>query len=161
MDSLAISVCMQNDAPSQYINMPFESVVEFNGKAVFFGSTGIFEESGDDDNGTDIDAWIDTPLHDFGNREQKSIEAFSIGYESDGDLQLILYGDEDEVNARTFVLEPTKEGQVQQDFMKTLKKYRFGKARYWKTRVINRDGSDFSVDYLALAPVKYKRRARN
>jgi len=160
MESLVIAMNMQNNAPSQYVDFPFESVVEFNGKTVLFGSTGIFEEGGDSDNGTDITAWVDTPLHDFGAREQKSIEAFSVGYECDGALVFTLYGDEDDNTTRSFVMEPVKDGQVQQDFMKTLKKYRWGKARYWKARLANRDGSDFSIDYIALAPVKYKRRSK-
>lgn len=159
-DSLTIAINMQNSAPSQYLNMPFNSVVEFNGKTIFFGATGIFEEGGDSDDGADIDAWFDTPNHDFGERSQKSIEAFNLGHESEGEMVLTLYGDEDENTARTFVIEPVKEtSQVQQDYMKTLKKYKFGKARYWKTRLANRDGGDFSVDYLALAPVIYKRQS--
>jgi hypothetical protein len=159
MDSLTISMNMQNNAPSQYINMPFDSVVEFNGKTLFFGPTGIFEEGGDLDNTTEIDAWFDTPNHDFGAREQKKIEAFGIGYETDGEMALTLFGDEDEDTAREFVLEPVKDTQVQQDFMMTLRRYRFERARYWKVRVANRDGSDFSADYLALAPIRLKRRA--
>ena len=160
MDSLTISMNMQNNAPSQYVNMPFHSVVEFNGKTVFFGDSGIFEEGGDTDNGEDISAWVDSPNHDFNDRAQKSIEAFGVGYETDGELEFTLYGDENVTTARTFVLEPVKDGLVQQDYMKTLKKYKFGKARYWKARVANRDGSDFSLDSISLAPVIYKRRSR-
>lgn len=159
-DSLAIALNITNNSPGQYLNMPFTSVVSFNGETLFFGPTGIFEEGGDDDNGTDIDAWIDTPNHDFGRREQKSVEAFDVGYEAAGDLTLTLHGDEDTTYARTFTLEPVRPGQVQQDGMKTLKKYRYGRKRYWKVRVANVDGCDFSLDFLALAVVVYKRGAK-
>ncbi len=159
-DSLTIALNVTNKAPSQYLDMPFDSVVEFNGKTIFFGDSGVFEEGGDTDDGVAIDAWIDTPNHDFGRREQKSIEAFDVGYESDRDLVLTLYGAEDTTNARSFNLEPVRSGQVQQDGMQTLKKYKYGKARYWKVRVANVDGCDFSIDYLALAVVVYKRRSR-
>jgi len=158
-DSLTMALNVMNNAPSQYLYIPFESVATFNGKLLFFGPTGVFEEGGDTDDGTDISAWIDTPLHDFGNRQQKSIEAFDIGYESDGEMEITLYGDENDDRARSFILDTVRPGQVQQDGMQTLKKYRYGKARYWKVRVANVDGSDFSLDYLALAVVKYKRRA--
>lgn len=159
-DSLVISTNMFNVAPSQYINTPFSSVVRFNGKTVFFGPSGIYEEGGDTDNGTYISAWVDTPNHDLGSRDQKSVEAFSLGCESDGEMEVTLYGDEDEEKARTFVVVLAKDTpHAQQDFIKTLRKYRYGKARYWKVRLANRDGSDFSLDYLALAMIRYKRRA--
>ena len=158
--TIAFNVNAEVKAPSQYINMPFESVVEFNGKTLFLGDSGIFEEGGGTDNDTDIDAWIDTPNHDFGKREQKSIEAFDVGYETAGDLFITLFGDEHVANARTYTLEQVKSGQVQQDEMQTLKKYKYGKARYWKVRLGNIDGCDFSIDYLALAPVFLKRRSR-
>ncbi len=159
-DSLTIAMNMQNNAPSQYVNMPFDSVAEFNGKTVFFGPGGVYEEGGSDDAGTDISAWIDTPVHDFGSRNQKRVEAFDLGFETDGELVVTLTGDEDSATARQFVVEPVKDGQVQQDHRQTLKRYKFEKARYWKVRVANRDGSDFSIDHLALALVTLERRAR-
>jgi hypothetical protein len=155
-----IALNLMRKAPSQYIDQSFDSVVEFNGQTVYFGPAGIFEESGDTDNGSEITSWVDTPTHDFGNREQKSIEAFDVGYESAGELDVVLYADEDEDNAREFVLSPAKFGQVQQDGMQTLRKHRHGKARYWKVRITNRGGCDFSLDHLSLAPVFLKRRGR-
>jgi hypothetical protein len=160
-DRLTIAMNTNNKAPSQYLSIPFDSAVELNGKLVWFGETGVFEEGGATDNDEEILAWVDTPIHDFGRREQKSIEAFDVGYESSGSLALTLYGDEDVINARSFTLMQSKTGQVQQDGTQTLKKYRYGKARYWKVRIANVDGCDFSVDYLALAPVVLKRRPRN
>jgi hypothetical protein len=159
-DNLTIALNTLLKAPSQYINMPFDSVVEFNGKAVFFGESGVFEECGQDDDGTSISAWIDTPLHDFGRPDQKSIEAFDLGYESSGNLTVTLYAAEDDVHARTFTVTPRRPDQVQQDETRTLKKYKYGKSRYWGVRIANVNGCDFSLDYFALAPVFYKRRSR-
>jgi len=159
-DSLTIALNVNNNAPSQYINMPFNSVVGFDGKAVFFGPDGVYKEGGDDDAGTEIDAWIDTPNHDFGNRDQKSIEAYDVGLEACGDMEITLYGAENEDTARTFTLGLVRDGLVQQDHMSTLKKYRYGKARYWKVRIANTRGCDFSIDALSLAVVRYKRRSR-
>lgn len=159
-DRFTIALNLANKAPSQYLDAPFDSVAEFNGKLVFFGASGIFEEGGQTDNGVAISAWFDSPLHDFGRREQKYIEAYDIGYESSGSLTMTLYADEDATNARSFTLAPVKPGQVQQDMMKTLTKYRYGKGRYHKVRVANVAGGDFSVDYIALAPVFLKRRSR-
>ena len=158
-DRLTVVVNLLNKAPSQYFGVSFNSVVEFNGKLVYFGDSGVFEEGGDTDDGTAISAWFNTPLHDFGRREQKSIEAFGLGYESSGDLSLTLYGAENDTHARTFTLEPIRSGQMQQDHMQTLKKYKYGKSRYWMVQVKNVEGSDFSVDSVGLAPVVYKRRS--
>jgi len=158
-DSLTIALNVNNKAPSQYFDMPFNSVVEFNGKTVFFGESGVFEEGGQTDDGEDISAWVVFPNHDFGRREQKSIEAFGIGYETSGNLSLTLYGAENDAHARTFTLEPVRDDQVQQDYMQTLKKYKYGKARYWTVKIANVAGCDFSIDYMALAPVVLKRRS--
>ena len=157
-DRLTIAMNTMNKAPSQYTNMPFDSVVEFNGKLVMFGDTGIFEEGGTTDAGTAISWWLDTPTHDFESREQKTIEAYDIGYEPVGNVTVTLTGDEDTTHARAYTLAPTKTGQVQQDMFKTLKKYLYGKARYWKVRVAGT--GNFSLDFLALAPVFLKRKAR-
>ncbi len=158
-DRLTIALNLLNKAPSQYFDIPFNSVVEFNGKLVYFGDTGVFEEGGDTDAGEEIVAWFNTPNHDFGRREQKGIEAFGIAYESSGNLSLTLYGAEHPTHFRTFTLESPRTGMVQQDYSKTLKKYRYGKSRYWMVKVGNVDGCDFSVDSLSLAPVVYKRRS--
>jgi len=157
-DNLTIAFNTLGKAPSQYTNMPFDSIVEFNGKLVMFGDSGIFEEGGLTDNGTAVSWWLDTPTHDFESREQKTIEAYDIGYESSSDVTVTLTGDEDTAHARVYTLAPVKTGQVQQDMMKTLKKYAYGKARYWKVRVAGT--GDFSLDFLALAPVFLKRKAR-
>jgi len=159
-DSLTICMNTTGKAPSQYINVPFASVATFDGDLLYFGPTGIFVEGGATDAGTAISAWVDLPLHDFGKRSQKSIEAFDIGYEASGTLSLTLTGDEVAASARTFPLAPVKTGQVQQDHIQTLKKHLYGKARYWGVRVANTAGCDFSLDYLALAPVFYERKPR-
>ena len=157
-DNLTIAMNTLGKFPSQYTNMPFDSVVEFNGKLVMFGDSGIFEEGGLTDNGTAVSWWLDTPTHDFESREQKTVEAYDIGYESSSNVTVTLTGDEKTAYARSYTLAPTKTGQVQQDMMKTLKKYAYGKARYWKVRVAGT--GDFSLDFLALAPVFLKRKAR-
>ena len=158
-DRLTIALNIGARAASQYLNYPFDSVVEFQGKAVFFGEGGIFEEGGGTQHGEDIQAWVELPLHDFERREQKSIEAVDLGYEAEDTLVMTITPDEQAVHARQIEFAPTKPGQVQQDGMVTLKKVANGKARYWGVRVENTDGGDFSIDYVALAPVVLKRRS--
>jgi hypothetical protein len=158
-DSLTLALRLENFAASQYVGYPFNSVVEFNGKAVFFGDDGIFEEGGGTLDGTDIASWVDFPLHDFGKREQKSIEALDLGFEAAADLIVTLTPDEKTDYARVVPMSPVKSGSGQQDGMQTLRKVANGKARYWGVRIANTEGSDFSIDYLALAPVVLNRRA--
>jgi hypothetical protein len=159
-DRFTIALNLNSLAPSQYLEMQFDSVVEFNDKLVCFGPTGVFEEGGQTDDGAAILAWIDTPLHDFGDYRQKRIEAYDIGYESAGSITVTLYSDEDTAHAREFTLSPVKSGQAQQGVTKTLAKSAYGKGRYHKVRVANVAGCDFSLDYLALAPVFLQRRSR-
>ena len=156
-DRFTIVLNLTSIAPSQYIEQPFNSAVEFNGKLVFFGESGIFEEGGQTDDGTAISAWIDTPLHDFGDYRQKELLAYDIGYEASGDIVVTLYVDEDEGTARSFIHRSVKTGGVQQGGVQTLTRYLHGRGRYWKVRIANYNGSDFSVDYLALAPVLLSR----
>ena len=158
-DRLTLSMRTENKAVSQYVDYPFDAVVSFNGKAVFFGATGIFEEGGGTLDGVDIDAWFNLPLHDFEKREQKSIEAVDIGFESATEVVLTLTPDEQAVHAREVTFTPVKAGGGQQDGMQTLRKVANGKARYWGVRVANTEGSDFSADYIAIAPVVLKRRS--
>lgn len=159
-DTLTIAMNLKEQAPSQYVGYPFDSVVSFKGKLVFFGESGVFEEGGGLLNATPISAWIDLPLHDFGAREQKSIEAVDVGYEAPAGVTVTLTPDEETAYAREITLPPVKAGSVQQDSMVTLRKVAHGKARYWGVRVANIAGGDFSLDFLALAPVVLKRRSR-
>ena len=154
-----IALRLPNRAASQYSGYDFNSLVEFQGNLVFFGDAGIFEEGGGTLAGTDIDAHIDLPLHDFGKREQKSIEAVGLGYETGGSLLMTITPDEVVAHARAITFAPTKAGQVQQDDLITLRKVANGRGRYWGVRIANIDGCDFSIDYVGLAPVVLKRRS--
>lgn len=159
-DKLTIALNLAENAASQYIGYPFDSVVQFQGKLVFFGETGVFEEGGGLLGAAAISAWVDLPLHDFGSQAQKSIEAVDIGYEASGTLTMTITPDQVVANARAITLAPVKAGQVQQDGMITLTRVANGKARYWGVRVANTAGCDFSLDYIALAPVFLKRRSQ-
>ena len=154
-----IALRLPNRAASQYSGYDFNSVVEFQGNLVFFGDTGIFEEGGGTLAGVDIDAHIDLPLHDFGKREQKSIEAVGLGYEAEDAMTVTITPDETVAHARAITFPPTKSGQVQQDDLVTLRKVANGKGRYWGVRIANTNGCDFSIDYVGLAPVVLKRRS--
>jgi hypothetical protein len=151
-------MCLDNTAPSQYLNHPFTSVVNFNGKLVFLGETGVFEQGGQLDVATPIDAYFDTPLIDFGAREEKSLEAIDVGYETYGTMELRLIAGEESASTRIVTLPKIDRNSNQQGHSQTLRKAANSKARYHQVRVSNVDGCDFSLDYLALAPVFYKRR---
>ena len=107
--SQTIALRLPNRATSQYLGYDFDSLVEFQGKLVFFGDDGIFEEGGGTLDGADIDAHFDLPLHDFGKREQKSIEAAGLGYETEGSLLMTITPDEVVAHAREITFTPTKD----------------------------------------------------
>lgn len=156
-ETLTIALRLENKAPTQYTNFPFNSIVEFGGTPIVFGDTGIFTLEGATDNGTEIDAYFDLPLHDFSTRRQKLMAAVDVGFETSDDLTVTITPDEKSAYSRAVTISPPLSGQVQQDGYRTLPKVANGRGRYWGVRVANTNGCDFSVDYLALAPVFLKR----
>ena len=70
-------------AVTEYRNVPFDSFAQFNGRAYAAGENGLFELTGETDNGAPVDAWVRTFLSDFGTRKMKRVTDVWVGTESD------------------------------------------------------------------------------
>ena len=139
---LAICTELSIFAFSKYGNYSFNSMCKFGD--VYLGCTdsAIYSLSSDGDAGSDIDAYFDSKLTDFEITNQKRIRKGYIGGESKGKLVLTtIDGDGTE---REFSVDPWKEGSEQVGIRVAVD--RDGKARYWKLRIANVDGCDFSID---------------
>jgi hypothetical protein len=77
-------------AVSWYDNFDFESIAQVNGVTFAVGPGGIYELTGDSDNGDTIDASLRSGFMDFGTQQQKRIEAFYFGYTSPGVLRTLV-----------------------------------------------------------------------
>lgn len=80
----------ESAAVSWYDNFDFESIAQVNGVSFATGPGGIYELTGDDDDGDQIDASLRSGFMDFGTQQQKHVDSFYFGYTSDGILRALL-----------------------------------------------------------------------
>lgn len=85
-----------NFAPSEYDNFAFNSMCKFNGKVLCASANGIVEFVGDDDKGTDIDAYFQLPSCDYSTHKQKNFRKVFVEGESGGDLIVTAIADDAE-----------------------------------------------------------------
>jgi len=71
---------------TRYENYPFESLANIGGYYVGVSDAGIFELSGDSDDGEPISARIDFGLKRFGSDRLKRLEQIYLGIKSDGQM---------------------------------------------------------------------------
>jgi hypothetical protein len=154
-DFLGLCLALERLAASQYQNYNFNSMCKFGDVYLGASDDGIFElDSGDTDDGTEIEAFFETVTSDFGIEHQKRFRRAYFGYETDGQLTLIIKDDDE--NERIFNVTPIHANQQQHTSVVPLP--RNAKGRYWVLRVENVRGSDFSVDSIRLIPVVLNRK---
>ena len=150
------SLNTDNFEVTNYSNYNFDQVMDFNGVPYGVKSDGIYELTGDDDDGTDIDAEFLLGFTDFGEYMLKRMDQLYIGYKSDGCVYLLLDIENDE-NQRSYFL---KRGGV--DSITGLRNARVTpgrglKSTYWQLGVRNYQGSDFEIDRIGALTSKLSR----
>ena len=143
---------------SEYENFPFNSLVSANGRYFGVAADGLYELTGDTDEGSDIAASFRTGLTDLGTHSLKNIKAAYIGYTADDKLVL--------------KVSTTAKGQkeewwyeLKQSDAASLRDGRFRvwqglRAKYWQFEVANTNGADFEVDDLQFMYQILSRRIR-
>lgn len=123
----------------------------------FFGSdeTGIYELTGDDDAGTEIDSFFELIVSDFGTSAMKRIRSIYVGGEADGGLTLTLKDNEN--NSRTYTLN-LDTGSLQSSGKVAIG--RDGIGRYYQVRIDNVGGAYFAIDDIELLAVILGRKPR-
>lgn len=141
----------ENEAISTYSNFSFNSI-SGNTAAT---DTGIYELTGVDDSGVEIDADIKTGLMDFGSNQHKQVPYAYIGHSSNGTIifktVVTLYGNKKE---RWYEMKLTKDATD----TTRIKLGRGVKSKYWQFELINVAGADFDVESIDLLPLELKRR---
>ena len=146
----------QTSAMSQYNNYAFNAFASFNNTT--FGSFGnnIYELTGPDDAGTQIDALLRTGMTDFGDSRYKRIHGAYMGYTSDGTVVLRVTttdsGDKKTYWYRSIAQTANSSRELRIPVGKGLQ------SRYWQFELINETGADFEIDVLELVPVMLDRR---
>jgi len=150
---ISVVMDLEGKALSQYVDFDFNSMCEFNGMYLGAGENGISVLGGDDDNGADIDAFIETPMTDLGDSNQKRLRMAYVGYESTDELELAVAMDEvlNDRSWRTYTLKPNKRGLSQEGGRRSIG--RDGRGRYFTVRIKNVEGCDFTLNTLEFVPV--------
>jgi len=155
MSKSTLSVNLSNLSIVQWCNYDFNSFCQIGGK--FFGSdeTGIYEQTGNDDAGTEIDAFLELIVSDFGISNMKRIRSIYVGGESEGGLTLTLKDNEN--NSRIYTLN-LDTGNKQSSAKIAVD--RAGIGRYWSLRIDNVGGVYFAIDDIEVLAVILGRKPR-
>jgi hypothetical protein len=149
MNYLTLAVNLKNLATSQYVNYDFNSFATISGVAIGFSQDGIFElDNTKTDAGTAIDAFAELVNSDWGIPNLKRCRRIHVGYEAEGGINLILTTDEgyeESYSLKPVLAEEQQGGSV-------ICARRSQKGRYWKVKVENIKGGDFSLDSITVDP---------
>ena len=142
----------RNNALTEYTNFPFNSFARFNGEYLAAGSGGIIALTGDDDDGTDIDARVRLATTDLGMAELKRVEEAFLSYRSEGRLVLRLVIDGGQTYE--YPLEPTGQTGI---YQARVKLGRGLKLNYICLEILNFEGADFDLDAIRMKPIVLSR----
>lgn len=134
---------LKNNAPTQYSNFDFTSMCLFNGVPIGAGPNGLFRLCcGDDDNGTDIDAYFIPVVTDFGVLERKTMRYAYLSGHCDGSVTVRAEGNGAGVSGpHECAFLGTEERQQQR-----VQLGRGLKASFFEVKIANASGSRFKID---------------
>lgn len=142
---------------TQYDNFDFNSFAAFNNTSYAAKSDGIYELTGDTDQGADIIAEIRTGQLKIGNGKETRVPSAYLGMKTDGSMVMkTVTDDPNGMKTENWYAVETRVA----DAMRTTR-VKFGrglKSVYWQFALSNVDGSDFELASLELLPVILDRR---
>ena len=139
----AYGINIRNNAMTDYSNYPFEFVVRFQGKNYGFNSSGAYLLEGGDDNGTNIDAYLEVPENNFGIHNEKRVNSVYVGSNTPGKLVVTAIADNDKTaNVATAFTGRNRRAKMPKGL----------KGVYWGFRVSNTNGNRMDVDSLQILP---------
>lgn len=126
-------------ANSRYQNFDMNSLTKWGDKYVGATSEGLFELSGDTDDGVPIEASITTANTDFGTVMRKRMPYVYFGLKASDAMRIKVYTDDGDENEYEMPLSDILRNQ-----RTTLG--RGLNSRYWQFMVRNTNGGDFTID---------------
>lgn len=148
-----------NKAPSKYTNFPYESLAWWQQRSFMAGDGGIFEQTGDEDDGDPILAYVRTAFSDFGTGKMKRVPDLFFGFKGDGRLVLkaVSTNDNGEKVENWYLsnYDPRTGDAIREG------RFELGRgieSRYWQFEIHNKAGEDLELSELALRPVILSRR---
>lgn len=141
-----------NKAASSYTNFPFNSLAHFDGRYFAMADDGLYELTGDTDNGTPIAATLRTGLMNFGSQAYKRLPAVYFGAKTDGTFLFSVI-----VTSKTGTKQQYQYTMAQKTAA-AVREHRLEpgkglKSVYWQFELETVDGADLMLDTLAMAPM--------
>lgn len=148
---------LNEGAPSEYRNYPFNGFAAFNGRYYGTADDGLYLLEGNDDDGDPIQASIKTALMDFGTGVLKRIPDVYVAFVGSDKLLLkvVTTGQRGE-QQETIYTSSVPAGTALHNG-----RIRIGqglKSRYWQFELSNVDGAEFEIDEMAWRPMTLDRR---
>jgi hypothetical protein len=143
----------------EYQNFPFNSFALFNGKYYGASEDGIFELTGSDDNGTEIEAYVRAALNTLGTNRFKRMPSMYLGYTSSGTMVLKVVTVANGAKVEDWYTLREKPADVMRDAR--IKVGKGLKSVYWAWELHNKDGADFALDIVELMPLALDRRIKD
>lgn len=147
----AWAINYETNALYRYYRFPANAMCRFKGKTYVSNFAGIYEVTGDSDNGQKINSQITLPKSNFGDARNKRIPEVYLGVRSTGKMQLKVVANSDA--ARYYAL------NTGTDYVRG-SRATIGKgleANYWQLAVANIDGAPFALDSMEFSPLVLKR----
>lgn len=152
MSTITLLLNTHNFAASQFFNHAANSAAFFNGKLLFARSTGVYESTGDNDGYTTVDeeevsipisAWAVLPVTDLEYNGRKTPRSLLVDGYIDGQLQFSITGEKQVTQDY-----PTEEMLSYDGTKVALRSDQ--RSRFFKLKVANVDGADFSIKNIDL-----------
>lgn len=136
---------------SQYDNYGYASFYSYGGKNYGVAEDGIYELTGNTDNGVDIDALVDFGRTDLGSMYKKRVTSAYVDVGSDGKMELVIEtdGQTSEFEANSFSAAVSRH---RINMGSTLSGY------YWNPVLTNNNGYDFDLAIIMLEIMQLNRR---
>lgn len=140
-------------ALAEYQNFPFNSLAVFQDRVFAAGDAGLVELTGNDDRGTDINAYFRLGFLDENTVEKKRLPEVLFALRAHGSLRLRVWTDDD--TSYEYVIPYFGRDTLQQIRRKVGKGLT---SRYFRIEVGNEDGAYFEIDSLELPFTRLTRR---
>lgn len=148
----------KSSAFSEYDNFPFDSVIEVSGTYYAVADDGLYEITGDNDQGEQIDAFIKTGLLDMGSHFIKDAKSAYIGFSTDGRMLMkVTTTQKGRKEEWWYELKQSQNGSLRDGRVTIGRGLR---AKYWQFEIANVDGADFELDDVQLMYNVLSRRVR-
>jgi hypothetical protein len=134
---------LKPNASTQYTNYNHTSMCRFGGVLLGAGPDGLFKLCcGDNDNGTQIDAYFTMLTTDLGASTNKRARFIYFGMDGDGSIQATITGDgKNIIGPYTITADSTEGKQTRRATVTDNKQF-----TYESLKVNNVDGADFNID---------------